>query len=74
MLDALEGLLSEDDASTSEAENEKDEEAPAPKKAKQDVTIEDLEKAGYTSGPSVLYMKAPQEEQQLDWAWWVALP
>jgi len=69
VLDALEGLSSDDDASTSEAEDEKDEEAPATKKAKQDVTIEDLEKAGYTSGPSVLYMKAPQEQQQSDWAW-----
>jgi hypothetical protein len=71
VLDALEGISSDEEASSSAEEDDKEEEIPASKKAKPDVTIDDLEKAGYTSGPSVLYMKAPQEEQQCDWAWYV---
>jgi hypothetical protein len=42
---------------------------PAAKKQRAEVTVEDLEKAGYTSGPSVLFMKAPKEEVQTDWTW-----
>jgi hypothetical protein len=30
---------------------------------------EDLQKQGYTGGPSVLYMKPPEEAAQANWAW-----
>jgi len=33
------------------------------------ITLEDLEKAKYTGGPSVFLMKAPKEEVATDWTW-----
>ena len=36
----------------------------------QKVRLEDLEKAGYQSGPSVLHIRAPaREEPECSWAW-----
>lgn len=78
----FDGLLgdvsgSESDASTSGSDGE-DEGAgdapPASKRAKPaapqpEITVEDLERAGYRSGPSVLYMKTPQDEEPQDWSW-----
>jgi hypothetical protein len=33
------------------------------------VHTEDLQKQGYTGGPSVLYMKPPEEAAAANWAW-----
>mmetsp|Transcript_8892 Transcript_8892/g.18981 ORF Transcript_8892/g.18981 Transcript_8892/m.18981 type:complete len:189 (+) Transcript_8892:60-626(+) len=78
MLNALEELSSSDseseeqrqdgsgDAQTSE---DPDEDQPAEKKTKKGITIEDLQRAGYKSGPSVLNMKAPQEAGPQNWNW-----
>lgn len=35
---------------------------------KAEITLDDLEAAGFSTGPSVLYMKPPAEEQQT-WNW-----
>lgn len=40
----------------------------AAKKQKTDLTLDDLEAAGFSTGPSVMYMKAPEEQQQ-GWNW-----
>ena len=39
------------------------------KRPKKVLTVEDLERAGYQSGPSVLFMKPQQAEGQTDWNW-----
>ncbi|KAF8063084.1 hypothetical protein HT031_003923 [Scenedesmus sp. PABB004] len=40
---------------------------PAAKKAK--ITLADLEAQGYTSGPSVLFIKPPDEAAEASWEW-----
>jgi hypothetical protein len=81
VLAALEGDDSDSELSSSssgsKAGSDAEEEAagagtstgPAAKKQRAEVTMEDLEKAGFKSGPSVLFMKAPKEEVQTDWTW-----
>ncbi|KAF6258244.1 hypothetical protein COO60DRAFT_1519717 [Scenedesmus sp. NREL 46B-D3] len=73
VMDALDALSEDSDDSESESSGEEEqqkaaEQAPA-KKQKTDITIEDLQKQGYTGGPSVLYMKPPEEVAQANWAW-----
>lgn len=49
-----------------------EEETAAAKRAKKAaISLEDLQRAGYNSGPSVLLMKAPQEQQEQQWNWCV---
>ena len=36
----------------------------------QELTLDDLEAQGFSTGPSVLFIKPPEEEQQ-NWNWWV---
>lgn len=51
-----------------------EEETAAAKRAKKAaISLEDLQRAGYNSGPSVLLMKAPQEQQEQQWNWCVAM-
>ena len=45
--------------------------AAAKRAKKAAISLEDLQRAGYNSGPSVLLMKAPQEQQEQQWNWWV---
>lgn len=47
--------------------------AGSKKKARVEITVDDLTRAGYSGGPSVLFMKAPDEGGQTDWAWCVSL-
>ncbi|GBF94691.1 hypothetical protein Rsub_07427 [Raphidocelis subcapitata] len=42
--------------------------APGPSKKPKTLTLDDLEAQGFTTGPSVLYMKPPAEEPQ-SWNW-----
>ncbi len=65
---------SDSEASASEKEEEEDEpdeQKQAPKKKKIELSVEDLERAGYKSGPSVLHVKAPAERGPTDWNWCV---
>ncbi len=71
LMDVLAGSDSEGDSSS---EEQSDGEptgpgAPAAKKVKQELTLEQLEEAGYHSGPSVLHIRAPKEEVQQDLRW-----
>ncbi|WIA20072.1 hypothetical protein OEZ85_005933 [Tetradesmus obliquus] len=73
VMDALDALSDDSDDTGSESSEEEEqqkaaEQAPA-KKQKTDITLEDLQKQGYSSGPSVLYMKPPEETGQANWAW-----
>jgi hypothetical protein len=79
-LDALSGDDSSGSSSGSGSESEGGQAAhkqpvlPAAKKQKAGgggISLEDLQAQGYTSGPSVLYMKPPEEEAQTNWAWCV---
>lgn len=67
ILDALEAL-SDDEISSSGSEEPEDAPQQQPAK-KQKISLEDLQKQGYNSGPSVLYMKPPEEEGQQNWSW-----
>ena len=71
VLQALEGDDSDPDSDSSEDAECGDASAPAPatKKQKSDITMADLQKAGYTAAPSVLFMKPPKEDVAVDWAW-----
>jgi hypothetical protein len=68
IMDALAGLSDPSD-SEADASDEPEQEVP-PKKQKR-VTLEDLEATGYTTQNTVLFMKAPAEQQQLNTQWWV---
>ncbi|KAG1657368.1 hypothetical protein FOA52_015922 [Chlamydomonas sp. UWO 241] len=46
-----------------------DAEAAAAKKPKKELKLEDLQRQGYKSGPSVLLMKPPEEDGQDNWNW-----
>lgn len=70
VLDALDALSDDSDASSSgSSDNEHEEEQKPAKKQKTEISLEDLQKQGYNSGPSVLYMKPPEEAAQHNWAW-----
>lgn len=70
VLDALDALSDDSDvSSSSSSEGEEEQQQPA-KKQRTDISLEDLQKQGYNSGPSVLYMKPPEEEGQQNWAWY----
>jgi hypothetical protein len=72
-MDVLEQVSDSDpDASGSSSSSESEDEGagPAPEQKKQKITFEDLEQRGYKTGPSVIYMKAPQEQQEENWNWW----
>jgi hypothetical protein len=71
ILDALEAVSDDSEVSSSESEDAADEQLPQQpaKKQKTDVSLEDLQKQGYSSGPSVLYMKPPEEDGQQNWSW-----
>ncbi|KAG2493504.1 hypothetical protein HYH03_008320 [Edaphochlamys debaryana] len=56
----------EGESSEPEAEAE---EQQVPKKKKVELSLEDLERAGYKSGPSVLLVKPPVDEGPSDWTW-----
>lgn len=72
ILDALEAVSDDSEASSSGSEDAADDEElpqqPA-KKQKTAVSLEDLQKQGYSAGPSVLYMKPPEEDGQQNWSW-----
>lgn len=62
----------EDEASTSSGSDEEQEEAdvkPQPKKKKteQAPSLEDLQQAGFRSGPSILTMKEQPEDVNFEW-------
>uniref|UniRef100_A0A7S3QK56 Uncharacterized protein n=1 Tax=Dunaliella tertiolecta TaxID=3047 RepID=A0A7S3QK56_DUNTE len=66
MLAALEKISdSEPSSSGSEAE----EDAQDTKKQKKEITVEDLMNKGYKSGPSVMGVKPPKEEDPPNWSW-----
>jgi hypothetical protein len=70
ILDALDALSDDSEASSSGSEEAEDEPQQQPaKKQKTDISLEDLQKQGYSSGPSVLYMKPPEEDGQQNWNW-----
>jgi hypothetical protein len=70
ILDALEALSDDGSNEASSSASEEPEEAPQQQPAKkQKISLEDLQKQGYNSGPSVLYMKVPEEEGQQNWSW-----
>lgn len=74
ILEALDAVSDDDSGATcSDSEQEQDaapEQLPKKqKKADAGITLEDLQKQGYSSGPSVLFMKPPKEEQQTNWTW-----
>lgn len=71
ILDALDAVSDDSDASSGSG-SEKEEEAPVQPAKKQKISLEDLQQHGYQAGPSVLYMKPPQEEPEGNWAWWAA--
>ncbi|PNW70385.1 hypothetical protein CHLRE_17g717700v5 [Chlamydomonas reinhardtii] len=64
---------SEHSKSEQEAEEQEEEEeeaqAKGPAKKKAAIKLEDLERAGYKSGPSVLYVKPPAETGEQNWNW-----
>jgi len=70
ILDALDAVSDNSEASSS-SDSEADEEPqqPAKKQKTDNITLEDLQKQGYNSGPSVLYMKPPEEDGQQNWNW-----
>ncbi|KXZ50946.1 hypothetical protein GPECTOR_14g192 [Gonium pectorale] len=53
---------------TSGSEDEAEQQEKQPRK-KPALSLEDLEKAGYKSGPSVLFVKPPAEQEPQDWNW-----
>ena len=58
--------LVDEDSSDSDAEktgDEGEEEEAVTKRSKKALSLEDLERAGFKGGPSVLLMKAPEENQ-----------
>lgn len=57
-------------ATASHSEEEEDSPAKKPKKL-ESLTVADLERAGYKSGPSVLYVKPAQETGPSGWNWCV---
>lgn len=70
ILDALEALSDDGSDETSSSASEEQQEAPQHQPTKkQKISLEDLQKQGYNSGPSVLYMKPPEEEGQQNWSW-----
>lgn len=83
-MDSLEGLSGSGSASESGSEQEDLLPAGVPgpsagpghaglhkglKRAKSEITVEQLEQCGYKSGPSVLLMKRHDEGEQNDWNW-----
>lgn len=69
-MDALDAVSDDSDAGDSSEEQEDEAKEPAPaKKQKTEITVEDLQKQGYKGGPSVLYMKPPEESGQQNWTW-----
>lgn len=61
------------EASSSGDGSDQEQAGAAAKRAKKAaISLEDLQRAGYSSGPSVLLMKAPQEQQEQQWNWCVA--
>lgn len=72
--DADDGSEPDSDSEASASEKEEEQEDPeeqkqAPKKKKIELSVEDLERAGYKSGPSVLHVRAPAEQGPTDWNW-----
>ncbi|GIL76172.1 hypothetical protein Vretimale_5758 [Volvox reticuliferus] len=57
---------SDSDSSTNSSSDEEDLKLP---KKKPNLSLEDLERAGYKSGPSVLHIKAPSEPEPQNWNW-----
>ncbi|GIM00877.1 hypothetical protein Vretimale_5758 [Volvox reticuliferus] len=55
---------SDSDSSTNSSSDEEDLKLP---KKKPNLSLEDLERAGYKSGPSVLHIKAPSEPEPQNW-------
>lgn len=69
MLDDLAGISDVSDSEDSSDEGEqKEEQQPVGKKAKKEITLEDLQKAGYQA-KSILHMRAPTETVQCDFRW-----
>ncbi|KAG2449887.1 hypothetical protein HYH02_005409 [Chlamydomonas schloesseri] len=60
---------SEAEEEAKEEEEEEEAEVKGPAKKKAAISVEDLERAGYKSGPSVLYVKPPSEAGEQNWAW-----
>lgn len=63
-----------DDLSDSDSDGSPKEELHAPpeikpSKKKAKIDLEDLEKCGYKSGPSVLFVPAPNKQSESCWEW-----
>jgi hypothetical protein len=69
ILDALDALSDDSEASSSGSEDAEQEAQQPAKKQKTDISLKDLQRQGYSSGPSVLYMKPPEEDGQQSWNW-----
>lgn len=66
-MDAL-AEISSASSSDSETDEGQPSNQPVAKKSKLTVTVDDLQKAGYKGGQSLLlHMKAPQQETKSDW-------
>uniref|UniRef100_A0A7S0RPI0 Uncharacterized protein n=1 Tax=Chlamydomonas leiostraca TaxID=1034604 RepID=A0A7S0RPI0_9CHLO len=64
------GLLDDLSGSGSDSESEEQEqEEQQTKKPKKEITVEDLQRVGFKGGPSVLHMKAPQDQGPQNWNW-----
>eukprot|EP00879_Flechtneria_rotunda_P011214 GHRR01011712.1.p1 GENE.GHRR01011712.1~~GHRR01011712.1.p1 ORF type:complete len:194 (+),score=66.66 GHRR01011712.1:247-828(+) len=58
-----------DDSRTDGADEAGQQQQMLAKKHKAEITIEDLQKQGYQSGPSVLFMKPPDGPLEQNWNW-----
>lgn len=75
VLDALvAGSSSDSDSEEEEGKGRKEAEADGPSKKKGAISLLDLQRAGYKSGPSVLLMRDPGDAAQTSWNWWESPP
>ncbi|KAG2437937.1 hypothetical protein HXX76_005553 [Chlamydomonas incerta] len=68
--DSSDSDKSEEEREEAQEEQEEEEaQLKGPAKKKAAIKLEDLERAGYKSGPSVLYVKPPAETGEQNWNW-----
>ncbi|KDD76768.1 hypothetical protein H632_c112p1 [Helicosporidium sp. ATCC 50920] len=66
-MDALTGVDSESESSSSGSEEEAV--RPGSKPAPKNISLETLKQHGYSGGPSVLFTPEPQDDQDNQWNW-----
>lgn len=67
-MDALIGL-SDSDSAGSDSDDQTVEEEAVKKQKKTEISLEKLQDCGYSSGPSVLFMKPPDDKPENTWQW-----